>query len=97
MRLVFHPQARDEFTEATLYYESKQAGLGKRFMHEVRSTTLRLPGNLELFRVVEQDIRKCRVPRFPYGLIFRPKMDTIEIIAVMSLHRKPGYWQDRIE
>jgi hypothetical protein len=97
MSLSFHPEASDELTAAALYYESKQDGLGHRFQEEVRLAASTIPHNVQLFRVVEQDIRKCRVRRFPYGILFRSKVDRIEIIAVMSFHRKPGYWSDRLE
>jgi len=49
-----------------------------------------------LYRIVEANLRKCRVLRFPYGLLFRDREDHIEIIAVMHLRRRPGYWKDRV-
>ncbi|KOR28141.1 plasmid stabilization protein, partial [Achromatium sp. WMS1] len=35
--------------------------------------------------------------RFPYGILYRETLDAngIFIIAVMNLHRKPGYWKYR--
>jgi hypothetical protein len=35
------------------------------------------------------------VLRFPYGVIYRLSGDTVEIVAVMHLSRKPGYWKHR--
>jgi len=35
-----------------------------------------------LYRRIDGEIRKCRLPRFPYGVIYRIKEDNIEIIAI---------------
>jgi len=44
---------------------------------------------------VSANTRRCLVNRFPFGLIYRIKSGTIQIIAVADLRRRPGYWQDR--
>ena len=44
-------------------------------------------------RLIEADLRQCRVMRFPYGLIYRLRGEEIQIVAVMHLHREPGYWK----
>ena len=31
----------------------------------------------------------------PYSVIFRIKIDTIEIIAIAHAKRRPGYWRRR--
>ena len=36
MTLRFHPAARDEFIESTLYYEAARPGLGAQFRDAVR-------------------------------------------------------------
>jgi len=92
----FHPEAGAELRACARYYESQRAGLGKRFLGAVRDATRRIQAFPLLCHVLEGDIRQCRVLRFPYGLIYRPKQDRIEIVAVMHLHREPGYWKSRI-
>jgi|GEM_PF-2540652 len=32
---------------------------------------------------------------FPYGILFRETPEPIAIIALMHLHRGPGYWRRR--
>jgi hypothetical protein len=34
--------------------------------------------------------------RFPYGLIYSIDGDTVVIVAVAHLHRRPRFWIDRI-
>jgi plasmid stabilization system protein ParE len=86
----------EEFAEAAHYYENKQKGLGLRYIELVENAFVRIKSNPLLFRVIEMDVRKCRVPRFPYGVLFRERADRIEIVAVMHLHRDPKYWKGRI-
>ncbi|MEW6356327.1 MAG: type II toxin-antitoxin system RelE/ParE family toxin [Planctomycetota bacterium] len=93
----FHPAAMAELFEAARYYESQQPGLGRHFFAAVREATNRIQTFPLLYRALEGDIRQCRVPRFPYGLIYRPRPERIEIIAVMHLHRDPGYWKSRVQ
>jgi toxin ParE2 len=34
---------------------------------------------------------------FPFALIYHVKTNALRIIAVANLHRRPGYWKERIE
>jgi len=92
----FHPEALLEADEAAGFYEERQKGLGYRFVEELTTTINRIIRSPKLYRKIEDDIRKCRLLRFPYGVIYRDKTAYIEIIAVMHLKRKPGYWHSRI-
>jgi hypothetical protein len=50
MKHAFLPEARDEFWEATLYYESKERGLGVRFRDEVARVIERIVADPLLWR-----------------------------------------------
>jgi len=50
MKHEFLPEARDEFWEAALYYESREAGLGVRFRHEVSHVIERIAADPFLWR-----------------------------------------------
>jgi plasmid stabilization system protein ParE len=91
----FHPEARSEFHQSALYYESPQIGLGRRFVEAVRDAIARIRTQPLLFRETEPGIRRCRTLRFPYGVIYRLKGGAVEVLAVMHLSRKPGYWKHR--
>jgi toxin ParE1/3/4 len=92
----FHPLAQEELRRAARSYEQAQEGLGFRFTRAVRAAMSRVELNPDLFRIVSEDVRKCRVLRFPYGILFRHRRDGIYIVAVMHLHRDPSYWKDRL-
>ena len=95
MTFFFHPEAEDEFNKAIDYYEDIEAGLGYDFALEVHSTIKRSVEFPKAWAVIEEDIRRCLVRRFPYGILYSEEQDGIFIIAVMNLHREPGYWKRR--
>ncbi len=97
MNYVFHPNALIEFSEAALYYSEKSSKLGLAFYAEVENTIRRIIENPKLFRVVEEDVRRCLTRRFPYGILYTIEEDYILIVAVMHCSRKPSYWKHRVK
>jgi toxin ParE1/3/4 len=91
----FHPAAEEEMTRAAAYYESQQADLGKRFLAVVQDALHRIDVNPLLYPVVEGDVRRCLTRIFPYGVLFRIRPDDCVVVAIMHLHRDPGYWRKR--
>jgi len=81
--------------EAAVWYEGQQENLGKRFLAAVQDGLNRIDLNPELFHPVEADVRRCLTKTFPFGILYRLRGDTIEIIAVMHLRRDPDYWKSR--
>jgi len=72
----FHPEARAEFLDSVRYYESQQPGLGRRFLEAVTDTIRQLEAHPNRYRVVSGTWRQCRVPRFPFGLIYKVRNNT---------------------
>jgi hypothetical protein len=96
MKAVFHPEARLELTEAARWYNGRSRGLGTDFRREVQAAVTRIKANPEGFGLLEGDVRCCLVNRFPYGILYEILPKQISIVAVMHLHRRPGYWRDRL-
>jgi len=44
---------------------------------------------------MSKNTRRCLVNRFPFGVIYQIKSDSVRIIAVADLRRCPDYWLDR--
>ena len=95
-RIRFHPEARLEYLESVTRYEVQLVGLGERFIDAVTDSLRRIQSNPLIYRKVNAECRQSRVRRFPYGIIYRSGHGCAEIIAVMHLHRKPGYWETRM-
>ncbi len=95
MKCWFHPEARQELLESIDYYNLQQDGLGQRLLDSLIEGLNRIKAHPNMYRKIAADWHQCRVPRFPFGLIYRVVNQRIEIVAVMHLSRKPGYWRDR--
>lgn len=95
MPVRFHPHAQAEMAHAAAWYEAQQGNLGRRFLAAVQDAINRIQINPGLYPLIEGDVRRCLTKVFPYGILFRIMPSGIAIMAVMHLHREPGYWKDR--
>ena len=96
MTYSFHPEARAEFKEATLYYSEKSPSLGLAFYSEVESAIQGIVENPFLYRVIDEDVRRCLTKRFPYAILYSIEDRYILILAVMHCGREPSYWNHRL-
>ncbi len=93
MSFPFHPEAEEEFNDAIDYYEGIAPGLGYDFALEVHSTIKRSVEFPRAWALLEGKIRRSLVKRFPYGILYSEEQKGIYIVAVMNIHREPGYWK----
>ena len=97
MKFSFHPEADDEFIAAVAYYEDCETGLGLDLSREVYDTIHNALYYPTLWPKVEDEVRRCLVHRFPYGVLYSIEPQSIFILAVMHLYRDPGYWKHRLK
>jgi plasmid stabilization system protein ParE len=96
MTYSFHPEARSEFKEATLYYLEKSPSLASAFYAEVSSAIEKIVKNPLLYRAIDEDVRRCLTRHFPYAILFTIEDHFILILAIMHCSREPSYWKHRI-
>jgi plasmid stabilization system protein ParE len=97
MSHLWSKHARIEYYEAIEYYARIEDKLGKRFVAAVEEAVEQMSLTPERFRRFEGDMRKIRVEDFPYAVIYRLEGSDLRIISVMHLHRRPGYWSERLD
>jgi len=97
MRILFLPPAKDEFTEAISYYNDQSEGLGYEFAAEVKRTLERIIQYPAAWHKLSSRTHRCRTNRFPYGIIYRIREETLLIVAVMHLSRQPEAWKLRLK
>jgi toxin ParE1/3/4 len=90
------PEAREEFDDATDWYEKRKTGLGDVFVTRVREVLDRIAANPKLHAVVYLDVRKAVVRQFPYVVLYREEAGEILVVAVFHTARNPSIWQGRI-
>ena len=95
MTLDFHPEAEAEFIESVASYERAEPTLGEEFSLEVRAAMRNILSYPNAWPVLEGSVRRCLVNRFPYGILYSVEPDRVFVLAMMHLHRRPGYWRDR--
>lgn len=96
MNFQFHPDAETELSEAIQYYEEVERGLGLDFAVEVYSSVQRAITYPHAWMIIEGEVRRALVRRFPYGVLYSEEEGGVLIVAVMHLHRAPDYWRSRV-
>ena len=91
-----HPAADREAIEATRWIKADDSYQAALFVEGLAEAILRVRRQPELYRCFDGEFRKVQVGKFSYAVVFRIKAGEIQILAVMHLHREPGYWKERI-
>ena len=95
-RVRFLELADAEFEEAIGYFNRQVMGLGARFEREVENTVALIVEFPEIGSPLTKRIRKFRVRKFKYKIIYALDADEIVIIAVAHHKKRPRYWRQRI-
>jgi ParE toxin of type II toxin-antitoxin system, parDE len=88
--------AQVELREAVRYCESQAAGLGADFLLEVTAAVERITEFPVAWQTVDVELRRCQLGTFPYALVYAEDGDSVLIVAVSHLHRRPENWQRRL-
>ena len=96
MRLIYHPAAEAELTEAAQFYEQRVPTLGAQFLDAVDRAVSVIQIAPDRWAVIEADVRHYLLPRFPYAIYYRVLPDHIRILAFKHHSRHPDYWRDRL-
>ncbi|MBC8554039.1 MAG: type II toxin-antitoxin system RelE/ParE family toxin [Candidatus Brocadiales bacterium] len=97
MSYFFHPAAEAEHLETVAYFESKRPGLGASYIAEFENI---LAGICEMpfsYPIeMKPDIRRRRMKKFPFTILFRVVSHSVQILAVAHHRRRPTYWLGRL-
>jgi plasmid stabilization system protein ParE len=96
MKVEYHPAIEVEVRAIRMYYNDRSPGLGSQFIDEFERQVLALAAQPERWMVIEGDIRRCLMRRFPYVIYFR-RLDSerIRITVVKHQRRHPHYGRER--
>ena len=96
MNVRLLPAAQSELDEAINWYAKQVPRLGDSFLVEFLRTIQLIERHPTGWHPLSSQTRRCRLRRFPYGVICSQDEQGILIVAVAHLHRRPGYWQCRV-
>ena len=89
--------AEAEIADAMDYYNAQYSGLGYEFAIEVKKSLNRILSFPSAWSIFSKKIRKSQINRFPYGILYEIREDTIIIFAVLNLKQNPEKWESKIK
>jgi toxin ParE2 len=89
--------ARKQLRGAVAYYNRIRLELGSKFKSAVNAAFDQVEMWPQGCAKVSGDVRICRIKGFRYGLVYVHRETEIVVVAVMHLHRRPGYWKRRLK
>lgn len=96
MKVEYHPAIEAEVRAVQTYYEDRSPGLGRQFLDDFERQVLALAAQPERWMVIEADIRRCLMRRFPYVIYFRClDPERIRITVIKHQRRHPQYGRER--
>ena len=98
-RLIIRPEAETDLTNAALWYDNREVGLGIELISEVQSAIGRAIKNPESFPRVRLNppIHRVLARRFPYRVFFIVRTDAIVVFAVVHAARHDRVWKYRAD
>lgn len=96
MKFRLLPPAKRELRNAAQYYEGRVPGLGHDFIREVRKSIDRIIRWPNAWHPLDEEVRRCRTHRFPYGIIYTIENGVVLVISVMHLRRHPDSWRKNL-
>jgi len=97
MRVEYHPAVEQELRQIMEYYEECSIGLGREFIVDFERQILRIAANSKLGMVLENDIRRALMQRFPFCIYYRLiGQDVLRVTIVKHQRRHPSYGRKRI-
>jgi len=98
MNVEFLEPAAQEFYESIAFYNLQRQDFGQEFAKEVEDTIERIKQNPEAWTTISTPnrARRCLTNRFPFGIIYQIRQDTLLIVAVWHQRRRPQTWQQRL-
>jgi plasmid stabilization system protein ParE len=87
--------AEEDILTTYHWYEDQQKGLGKRFRDELFSSIKSLQLRPLSIQVRYGEIRVSFVKKFPYGIHFHVRENSVLILAVFHCASDPEKWKER--
>lgn len=92
-----HPAARREIRRAFEWYlQEASARIATGFLDDFEDTLALLKTHPEIGEIGGSGTRRLIFQRYPYTVVYRPKGNTLEIVAIAHHSRHPEFWAGRL-
>lgn len=92
-RLIISAAAENDILSAMLWYEAQREGLSLDFELSLDAAFSYLERSPQLFQTKYKEARVIYLDKFPYGIHYIVKSDTVKIIGVFHTGQNPEKWQ----
>lgn len=97
-QLIIRPEAEADISDAALWYNAEQPGLGTEFLEQVQICLHRAASNPYLFQRLRHrpDVRRVLTQRFPYRIFFVLGDNTVVVFRVLHNARHDREWKRNV-
>jgi toxin ParE1/3/4 len=88
---IIQPEAKADIQESFDWYEKQKAGLGNEFLEEVDKGLSQLILNPLYYTALNKDLRRYRIKRFPFLIIYGIDKKKVIVFGVRHMSRKPKF------
>jgi len=92
-RVAVLPAAEAELSEAAAWYAKDNPQAAKRFNDAYEAALVTLAENPHQYQIVDGDLRRAPLARFPYGLLYWIEPNTVVIASCFHGRRDPERWR----
>ena len=94
-RIILSPDAEADIASAIAWYQRIEPSWGLRFKADTRATLRRIAQFPYQFPLIEGTVRRARLKRFRYAILFSLEKEGAFVKAVVHERRDDGSWRNR--
>jgi plasmid stabilization system protein ParE len=94
--LLLRPEAESDVADAADWYDRQRPGLSLEFREALDKTFAAIADNPRSHPQVYRSLRRALVRRFPFGVFFVPRAESVLVVAILHTSRDPRLWRMRV-
>jgi len=93
MKVELKERAVEDVRAANDWYNARRVGLGDEFLEELDEVFEAISEQPRMCQVVEGEVRRALLHRFPFSIYYLPESDVLVVLAVLHTRRHPNSWK----
>lgn len=96
LKIIIRPEAENDIFVAFDWYERQREGLGSEFAQELSNIMDLITEFPLICSELYLGIRRALLKRFPFGVYYLVREETIIVLSVLHLAMEPDKWKSRL-
>jgi len=99
MKWIYHPKFPEDLSEAALYLEQQEPGLGKRLIEAVEKACRKAQQRPEGYSFIDEPVRRVLATPFKFAVHYEylPDRETLYFHGVFHGAMNPALWRERYQ